>query len=263
MSQNFDVPVFASADQIRRREFVATRRGYDPDQVRAYLEQLADQVEQLESMLRETRLRAESTGDAGPRVDPYEEVASRVAGALRAADEGAQRLVAEARDQVEEMLSTARSEADRIRAEAQAIAEAALVTAETTVRDAREQAGKAVVELSARREALLERFVEMQERLTHAAGELETVIRSRGEDLPPLSFDPAAIPPSRPAPTPAATTDTPSASTQPTDVAEATVLDPAYAELWNDLGDEGLQIPEIPAVDLSWGDEETPDSERS
>ena len=40
---NLDLPVLISADQIRRREFVTIRRGYDPDQVRAYLEQLADQ----------------------------------------------------------------------------------------------------------------------------------------------------------------------------------------------------------------------------
>lgn len=269
MSQNFDVPVFASADQIRRREFVATRRGYDPDQVRAYLEQLADQVEQLETMLREARLRADSTSDAGPRVDPYEEVASRVAGALRAADEGAQRLLSEARAEVDELLSKARSEADRIRAEAQATAEAALVTAETTVREAREHAGKAVVELSARREALLERFVEMQERLTGAASELETVIRSRGEDLPPLSFDLATAAPARTAaPAPPAPASEPAApearaSEPTTDVAEATVLDPAYAELWNDLDDSGLQVPEIPSIDLSWGDDESPETDRS
>ena len=49
MTTDFDLPLFATPDQIRRREFVATRRGYDPDQVRAYLEQLADQIAQLEA----------------------------------------------------------------------------------------------------------------------------------------------------------------------------------------------------------------------
>ena len=42
---NLDLPVLISAEQIRRREFVTIRRGYDPDQVRGYLEQLADQIE--------------------------------------------------------------------------------------------------------------------------------------------------------------------------------------------------------------------------
>jgi len=35
-----DVPVLFSSDQIRRREFVTIRRGYDPHQVRDYLDQL-------------------------------------------------------------------------------------------------------------------------------------------------------------------------------------------------------------------------------
>ena len=45
---NLDLPVLISAEQIRRREFVTIRRGYDPDQVRAYLEQLADQMDKTE-----------------------------------------------------------------------------------------------------------------------------------------------------------------------------------------------------------------------
>ena len=36
-----DLPVLASADQIRRREFVTIRRGYDPDQVREFLQRVA------------------------------------------------------------------------------------------------------------------------------------------------------------------------------------------------------------------------------
>ena len=59
MTTDFDLPLFATPDQIRRREFVATRRGYDPDQVRAYLEQLADQIAQLEARVAEERKKAE------------------------------------------------------------------------------------------------------------------------------------------------------------------------------------------------------------
>ena len=57
---NLDLPVLISADQIRRREFVTIRRGYDPAQVRAYLEQLADQMEVMRSMVREARSEAET-----------------------------------------------------------------------------------------------------------------------------------------------------------------------------------------------------------
>lgn len=255
MPQDFDLPLFASADQIRRREFVATRRGYDPDQVRAYLDQLADQVEQLEGMVRDARQRADAA--SGPKADPYQEVAARVAGAIRAADESAQRMLSEAEGKVGELLADARKEADRIRAEAQATADAALASAETLVREASDRAGKTANELTARRELVLEHLGEMRERLVAAAGQIEEVIRSRGEDLPPLAIDASPPPritvegPSVPASGPAAPTAEPT---------EATVIDPAYADLWKAPEGDGLEVPEIPSIDLSWGDLEEPDA---
>src|SRR6266508_3615754 len=57
---NLDVPVLISAEQIRRREFVTIRRGYDPDQVRAYLEQLADQIELMRVLLRDAQAEAQT-----------------------------------------------------------------------------------------------------------------------------------------------------------------------------------------------------------
>ena len=64
-----DLPLLPSAEQIRRREFATIRRGYDPEQVRDYLGQVAAQVETLERQLREARLEAESAHapDGDPR----------------------------------------------------------------------------------------------------------------------------------------------------------------------------------------------------
>ena len=56
MATDIDVPFLPSAAQIRRREFASVRRGYDPDQVRDYLAQVAEQVEMLEQEVRETKL---------------------------------------------------------------------------------------------------------------------------------------------------------------------------------------------------------------
>jgi DivIVA domain-containing protein len=80
-----DHPILVSADQIRRREFVTTRRGYDPDQVRGYLEELATQVEVMGAMLREARLEADTAAAAvsPPTADPYEGLAQRVASLIR------------------------------------------------------------------------------------------------------------------------------------------------------------------------------------
>ena len=51
-SSDLDMPLLPSAEQIRRREFATVRRGYDPQQVRAYLTSIANQVGTLERELK-------------------------------------------------------------------------------------------------------------------------------------------------------------------------------------------------------------------
>ncbi|MFM7719370.1 MAG: hypothetical protein ACKO8G_07810, partial [Actinomycetota bacterium] len=34
--------------------------------------------------------------------------------------------------------------------------------------------------------------------------------------------------------------------------AEATVIDPSYADLWKTPEGDGLEVPDIPKIDLSW-----------
>lgn len=268
MSEEFDVPVFQSADQIRRREFVATRRGYDPEQVRGYLEQLAEQVQTMEQMLRTARMKVEAATGPIPKVDPYAQVASRVSEAIRIADESAQQMISEAKQQAEALLADARTAADRTRAEAQATADSALMQAETTVREARVRAAEAVAALVARRESILERLDGTKERLEAAARALQDVIQSRGvDDLPPAEevAEPVIPPP-------------PASETEGDPIVDTTVIDPAYADLWNDGNeaggaassapsassgdasatslDDGLDdLPAMPVVDLSWGDD--------
>src|SRR6266513_2839494 len=113
MKNDLDLPLLPSAEQIRRREFATVRRGYDPDQVREYLQGVAGQVETLERELRDQRKDAKAQrpptpGEslaaavtAGqvmtpvtpatalpptPPQDPYEAIAKRFAGVLESAD---------------------------------------------------------------------------------------------------------------------------------------------------------------------------------
>ena len=55
-TSDLDMPLLPSAEQIRRREFATVRRGYDPQQVRAYLTSIANQVGTLERELSQLRL---------------------------------------------------------------------------------------------------------------------------------------------------------------------------------------------------------------
>ena len=57
---DLDLPLLPSAEQIRRRKFATVKRGYDPDQVHEYLNQVAIQVETLETDLRDERMSASS-----------------------------------------------------------------------------------------------------------------------------------------------------------------------------------------------------------
>ena len=175
---NLDLPVLISAEQIRRREFVTTRRGYDPDQVRAYLEQLADQIELMRVLLRDAQAEAQSAlrTTAQPRRDPYQQLGERVASVIREADQVAETIKTEAHRDAELVTRDARAEADRIRTDAQSKAEDARSRAETAVRAAREEADRTIAGLSTRRDALMDQLASMQERLIGVARDLESAM---------------------------------------------------------------------------------------
>jgi DivIVA domain-containing protein len=295
MSTDLDLPVLMNPDHIRRREFVAIRRGYDPAQVREFLERVAEQVQEMQDLIRDARLEANAaTRAATPRADPYATLADRVAGVIRAADDEAERSRREAVAEAERTLTEARAEAERIRAEAQAEAEQTRASAQAELREAREQASRALAGLSSRREILIEELASMQERLVGVARDLESTIshpesadrgigaeteailaRSRAEAFAPPVEQPADEAAEGPAD---------EAAEQPADEvaeqpAERTIVLEEAAETdaaGGDLGDEeppepsvegvwagaetsSLDLPDLPPLDLDWGDTEEPE----
>jgi DivIVA domain-containing protein len=260
-----DLPVLISAEQIRRREFVTIRRGYDPHQVRDYLDQLAGQVDMMASMIREARLEADAAlrDNAQPKVDPYERLAQRVASVIREADETAERLQMEGRRDSERMIEEARSDADRIRTDAQAKAEEARDSAERSLREAREKADRTLSGLSTRRETLVEQLSQMQERLLGVARDLEATIEAPDavEIVDVTSGDEPSGPvfgePSGPVnvfgePDHTSYSDLDSGLDSGLD-------DPSYEELWEGAQSLQLEMPEIPPLDLSWDDRDEED----
>jgi DivIVA domain-containing protein len=275
---NLDVPVLISAEQIRRREFVTIRRGYDPDQVRAYLVQLADQIELMRVLLRDAQAEAQTARRTTeqPRQDPYQQLGERVASVIREADHAAEAITGEAHRDAERVTREARADADRIRTDAQAKAEEARSRAETAVRTARQEADRTIAGLSTRRDALVDQIASMQERLIGVARDLESAmdVQFTIPDIPAIKDlldEPAE-----------GTAEDESASSKESapsaedwdDVADATeveasaarepmimvaeagdddpgILDPSYEELWEGTGAMKLDIP---ALDLDWGD---------
>ena len=291
---NLDLPVLISAGQIRRREFVTIRRGYDPDQVRAYLEQLADQIELMRVLLRDAQAEAEAAirTNSQPRQDPYEQLGERVASVIREADHIAETIRGEAHRDAEQATREARADADRIRTDAQSKAEEARARADAAVRTARQEADRTIAGLATRRDALVDQLASMQERLIGVAHDLESAMDVKvsfpdiasirdlldGSDERDGSNVNEAGTPHEPE-----TPDTLDVSDAPADPAWApieggsriglreptvvvgeagddddddgpNILDPSYEELWDGTDAMKLDLPEIPALDLDWGD---------
>lgn len=284
-----DVPLVPSAEQIRRRMFASVRRGFDPDQVRDYLEQIAAQVERLEQELKEARLEAEAAKSsaasktqaaAEAQQDPYEGFTTRMADLIRAADEQAQKLLADAHSEAARTLSEARTEADRIRTDAQSRAEEARYQGSEALRRAREEADRALTGLSSRREKLILQLQEMQSRLLGVARELETAIDPAGDPAPEIFSERSASSraPSSPIAAPAAPPRPPSpAPIIPPGPATTTAgssdpVDPRYEDLWASPEKEGgsaeasaeagtvdLTMSDIPQIEIDLGDDTAED----
>jgi DivIVA domain-containing protein len=252
-TSDLDMPLLPSAEQIRRREFATVRRGYDPQQVRAYLTSIATQVGTLEHELSQLRLEAGSsaaarseqaaepavarpteTHDVAPG-DAYDALSKRFASLIEIADQEAERILENARSESERALEEARSEADRIRVDAQAHAEEARQEGTDLLERAKTESDRLLLGLADRRRGLVAQLEEMRGKLIEVAEDLavpiEQAARADAEDgdLVEPSEDGAGD-------------------------ADASI-DPRYEDLWVDK-DESLQIPDLTAMDLEFDESE-------
>ena len=270
MTNDLDLPLLPSAEQIRRREFATVRRGYDPDQVREYLQGVAGQVETLERELRGPRkeTKAQGSGTPGgppappvtagqvmtpatpaattpaptmpspavPAQDPYEVIAKRFAGVLATADKEATAALAEAKAEADRILQEARSEADRIKLDAQARAEQAKQQGTDSLAEAKREAEQILGSLSERREVLVTQMHDMQSKLLSVAKELESSMDAPGStDVPPGSAP-------GPVPTDSGTSDDP--------------VDPRYEDMWAlPKGKKMVDIPDLAGLDVDFEEE--------
>ena len=236
-------PLVASGEQIRQREFATVRRGYDPEQVRAYLTALAEHVDSLERALVDARARLSRLASAPPAPDAYEELSKRFAGLLATADA-----------QAGQVVDQARAEADRIKAEAQARAEEVRIRSSRSLIAAQEESDRMLENLAQRREAMLRQLHDMQSRLLSVADDLEVAIQPAPSPQEPTrsSFEtPAPSPyPEVPAPAP-----------QPSPVEALWVSTPApgtdsgLAGLFDEPASDEPDLPDLSDLDLDLGED--------
>ena len=249
-TSDLDMPLLPSAEQIRRREFATVRRGYDPQQVRAYLTSIANQVGTLERELSQLRLEVGSaaarsdqmaepaepvvtSSDAAAAADPYDALSKRFANLIEMADQEAESILENARSESARALDEARSEADRIRVDAQAHAEEARQEGTDLLERARTESDRLLMGLAERRRALVTQLEGMREKLVAVADDLavpiEEAARADAEDTDLADHDDA-------------------------DVEAETDVDPRYEDLWVNK-EESLQIPDLASIDLDLDDE--------
>jgi len=231
---DMDVTPRRHAGYIRTREFATIRKGYDPEQVRQFLDQVAGWFAELEddvanARTAEVNARAQAEAAAAapaPAVahtpdgtavagadDPYAALGARVAEVLRTAEEHAARIREEAEASVHQMLEQARlettslrqraqEEADAIRVSAQQQAETTRQTAQDDADRVRDEAARALE--SARVEAertvagLTERRTVLTAELHAARTRLLGIVSQLEEDVAEEPSAPAiaSVPPS-------------------------------------------------------------------
>jgi DivIVA domain-containing protein len=272
-TNDLDLPLQMSAEQIRRREFATVRRGYDPDQVRDYLGALAGQLERLEAGMRTAQASAQkaelnaahkaehaaptsegagTSAEAGAGEDPYEALGKRFAALLGTADTEATRVVEEARTEAARILDEARSDADATRVDAQARAEEARAEGQRLLERARQEAERSLSGLAARREELVTQLQAMQERLLSAAKDLEVTLDDPSRLPGPIAEAEAKAAAERPVAPRMPTQQAPGTSPSPKRVDDpGDLVDPRYEDLWVS-DDKPVDIPDLASIELDF-----------
>jgi DivIVA domain-containing protein len=167
-----------SPEQIRNRQFVWVRKGYDPEQVQDFLGQLADLVDSVEAELRAAReeLQKASSQQGTARDEAYTELAKRMADMLQMADAHAETVRKDADQQGAQMRSEAAAESERTRKEAEA-------DAERVRRDAQADAERVIRESSVQAEQLRRENEEAMRKARTEAEHIVSVLSTRRDML--------------------------------------------------------------------------------
>lgn len=163
-------------DSFREPTFGKVWRGYDPDEVSAYVKRLKARIQVLhhnaaefESELEQMRKTGAGNADEASSDESHETLAERLAVVLQAFDEVMQRLRTEAQAEADEIVKVAKADADRIRVDAQANAEAVRADAERASKEARDQADQLLSGLESRRTSMLVEIRALKDRMLDAA----------------------------------------------------------------------------------------------
>ena len=116
---------------IETKEFKTVAKGYDPEEVDVFLDDICDQFDEMENEIKSLRAslaKAQAAAAAAPAPAP---VVAPAASRQEDSSEAAQRLLRNAQRVSDETIADARSEADKIVADAKVKADSMLQNAQT------------------------------------------------------------------------------------------------------------------------------------
>jgi len=155
-------------EQIERRDFTSTLRGYDRDEVRMFLTSVASTVRELQSELSITQAEAQAQLDDRPsasqsprtaeiEADRFGAIGERVAELLRVGHASASELRANAEAEADHLMATSRASSQRMTSEAETVLRGAQGNAERLTNEARAEAENVLAESRHESETLLAR----------------------------------------------------------------------------------------------------------
>jgi DivIVA domain-containing protein len=191
-------------EEILERDFMIGLRGYDKDEVRSFLAEIASGVADLVKERDALRTAAATAppppapAPVAPPVDEFENLGASVAAILRAAKESAAEITAsaetqagavrhaaevqatEAREAAERYAESVRRQADELRASSSTIVDEARSQADAVLREAHERAAQLDIETEAKVASKVEdvqrRAIALRATLAAASDELQLVL---------------------------------------------------------------------------------------
>lgn len=154
------------AQKIRAKEFARSRRGVEPDEVAAFLDEIAGDVEELEAELRREGVRANALER---RVQSPQQAEGNVEAAFLLAAETKQKLIDEAQERARQIIIEARSQAEDL-----------LATPKEAARKAQEDSTAILLQARERLDSASREAAAIEDRARADAARLETDAAERG-----------------------------------------------------------------------------------
>jgi DivIVA domain-containing protein len=157
------------------QRFSSVRRGYDPEQVDAFLVAIASNIEALEAELQRLRVTPPSSAEVAP-----EGPMKRSARLIEVGEREIERMLGEAKTEAATTVSEARSEADRVTNDARDTARRSVDEARAFLSQVEGDAAKMLSDVAERRRQMMGELQKMQEHLVSVARDLDLVLNPEG-----------------------------------------------------------------------------------